>query len=366
MKRRDFTKSLAATVTTLAAPAIWTSPAFSATGLEKQIGSMMMVGFQASSLGHGQVKAIRSQIKAGLIGGVILLGYNIAGRKEIQALNNGLRSSAKNGLLISVDQEGGKVRRLKGNLGVSDMPSAAWISQNLSPKEAEKLFSKISAQMKELGFNVNLAPVVDLYRKGNPVIGKLGRAYGSDAATVADYAGAFVRGARGQGVAAVLKHFPGHGSSKTDSHNGFVDISQTWEAGELDVYDKLIRASLADMIMGGHLLHKDFGAQKEPITFSNTAMTTILRDRLHFTGVAMTDDLDMAAISNIANPKQAIIRAVQAGNDILMTTNSRKPNREIGRDAVGWISRAIKDGRIARQQIEQSAARIANLQKMVG
>lgn len=364
MKRRDFNKTLAATLTTLATPALWTNSAFSATGLESKIGSMLMVGFQASSLQSGQVKSIRAQIKSGLIGGVILLGYNIAGRNEIITLNQGLRDSAGKGFLIAVDQEGGKVRRLKSNLGVADMPSAQWIAGNLSPAQAETLYAKIAGQMKQLGFNVNLAPVVDLYRAHNPVIGKLGRAYGADALTVADYAGAFVRGARGKGVAAVLKHFPGHGSSKTDSHNGFVDITSTWERGELDVYDQLIRRSLADMIMSGHLLHKDFGATKEPITFSSTALTTILRDRMHFNGVAMTDDLDMAAISNIANPKQAMIRAVQAGNDILMTTNSRTPDREIGSNAVGWISQAIKDGRIARQQIERSAARIAALHKM--
>lgn len=360
MRRRTLLKS---TALGLCAPAILTHPVFSSAGLDQMIGSMLILGFKGKTDQHSFVKALNQQLTSGLAGGILHLGYNVGTANELKSLNRAFIDNAPGKIFISVDQEGGAVRRLHPSVGVDKLPSAGWLARNLSVHELEARVGRMASQMRGLGFNTNLAPVVDLYREGNPVIAETDRAFGSDVKTVVDYAAAFVRASRHNGVLSVLKHFPGHGSSRTDSHDGFVDISKSWEEIELRPFQKLINADLADMIMGGHLVLRYVTGSSNPVTFSRGALDGLLRAKMRYQGLIITDDLDMSAIHDLVPQREAFIRAVAAGNDLILSTNSRHPDPELAPKAVKWIKGAVSDGRISRDFIEQAANRIAKLKQ---
>ena len=181
---------------------------------------------------------------------------------------------------------------------------------------------------------------------------------------MAAYAGAFVRAHRRYGIRTAIKHFPGHGLSSRDSHNGFVDIRDSWDPEELQPFSLLIQNGLADIVMTGHLYvritNQDNG---ELTTFSKSLIEDVLRRGLQFGGLTMTDDLDMGAVRKVANPKEAAIRAVEAGYDMLLLSNSLKPDPDLPAEAVGWIRSAVSEGRISESTIIRSAERVRQSRK---
>jgi beta-N-acetylhexosaminidase len=140
----------------------------------------------------------------------------------------------------------------------------------------------------------------------------------------------------------VIKHFPGHGRSRGDSHDGFVDITATWSEAELDPFARLINSGHAKFIMGGHLTHQQLDPSGVPVTFSRPILTGILRDRMGYDGVIMTDDLDMGAIRSHYDQRSAVIRSIQAGNDVIMMSNSAAPNMDLPQQFVDWVMQAIE------------------------
>lgn len=324
------------------------------------IGQMLMMGFQGGSANGASAKRLAKQIKQGQVGSVVFLGYNFKSKAAVKALTNLFKNAAGNNkLFIALDMEGGSVQRLGRKLGYPSIPSARRIAKSQSPAQAKSTYKKLALISKGAGFNMNLGPVVDLLSNPrNPVIAKWNRAYSPDATKVTNYARAFVKAHDEVGVITVLKHFPGHGSSVGDSHDGFVNITNTWKNNELDPFNKLIKSGDAPAIMPGHLVHKRIASDGVPVSISKPAISGMLRKKMGYNGLVISDDLQMGAIAKNYSYKNTIIRAVNAGVDILMISNSRKPDPNLPAKTIALISKAIDEGKIAPGKIEAAYKRI--------
>ena len=330
------------------------------------IGDMLVLGFSGASSDAEGAQGLAAHVSGGRVGGVCFLGHNARSRAGVEGLARlfgaaGRRSKA----LVAIDQEGGAVQRLGAKIGYHAIPAAQAVAARNGPDAAKSIYAQMARDMKAAGFNLNLAPVVDLgFEPRNPIVAHYGRAFGEDGETVAKYAGAFVAGHREAGVLTALKHFPGHGSTLTDSHERPVDLTATWREDEIEPYRKLAQNGLVDIVMSGHLKHDRLTAG-EPATLSNKAIEGWLRRDLGYRGVVMTDDLDMAAIrSNYALP-DAIVRAVAAGNDLILLSNSLEPDPDLPLAAIAAIRDGVVKGRIPAARIEAAAQRIAALKARV-
>jgi len=333
---------------------------------EADIGEMLMLGFAGASAEAESAQSLAEHVAKGRVGGVCFLGYNARSKAGVESLTR-LFSRAGRAAppLIAIDQEGGAVQRLGAKLGYDAVPTALSVAAHRSTSEAQSLYAEMAGVLRGAGFNLNLAPVVDLgFEPRNPIVAHYGRAFGKDGASVAAYAGAFVAGHREQRVLTALKHFPGHGSTLTDSHESPVNISATWREDEFTPYRKLAAAGLVDIVMSGHLAHERLTGGL-PASLSHEAIDGVLRGQIGFDGVAMTDDLDMAAIRSRYPLMKAIVLAVAAGNDIVLLSNSAEPDPDLPVAAIGAIKEAVASGAIAPARIEQSARRIAALKARV-
>ncbi|MEM7565877.1 MAG: glycoside hydrolase family 3 N-terminal domain-containing protein [Pseudomonadota bacterium] len=334
--------------------AVGTAPA-EAASLEAMVGSLLILGLPGSSTGQASAKALARNIAAGRVGGVVMLKHNVRSKAGVTDLTRMFSEAGAE--FLSIDQEGGAVQRLSSKFGFSAIPRARNVAK-LSPAEARDLYARAAREIKAVGFNLNLAPVVDLHSASNPIIGKYGRAYGADPAVVAQYAAAFVDAHRRAGVGCTLKHFPGHGTSRGDSHDGAVDITRTWDATELQPFQQLVRSGHADAIMLGHLYHRDLSDGGEPITLSRTAIEGLLRRRLGFKGVVVTDDLDMGAIRRRHPPVRASVMALAAGADMIMASNSAKPDNDLPARIIDGVGEAIAKGQLSERRIRQAYDRV--------
>jgi beta-N-acetylhexosaminidase len=258
------------------------------------------------------------------------------------------------------------VQRIGARLGYPNMPSARAIAAHFDTAKAGLIYQAMAAELKAAGFNLNLAPVVDLgFEPRNPPVTQWGRAFAPDGATVSRYAAAFIDGHRRVGVLTAAKHFPGHGSTLTDSHDRAVDITATWRPDELTPYRELARAGRLDAVMSGHLSHARLTGGL-PATLSRKAVQTLLRGEIGFDGVVIADDLDMAAIRSEHSLKEAVVMAASAGDDLILLSNSRDPDPDLPIAAIGWIRQAVEAGQIPAGQIAASARRIAALKAQIG
>lgn len=344
----------------LAAPALMRASRVNAAEVESMAGKLLVIGFPGSTTDAGSAKALASHIASGRAGGALFLRHNIKSGKDAKALARSFVGADRSSL-IAIDQEGGKVQRLGSKQGFTAMPTAQWVAGNKSVAEAKALYAQAGRELKAAGFNMNMAPSVDVHDPKNPVIGKYGRSFSTDVERISAYAGAFVDGFAAAGVACSIKHFPGHGSSRGDSHDGFVDITSTWNTSELVPFQRL--GAKSPMIMGGHLFHPEFSNGKSPVTFSQKALVSKLRNGLGYNGVILTDDLDMGAIRKSFQLKEAIILALAAGNDLLLLSNSLSYDGDLAANAVQWISAAVRDGRIAQSSLQASYNRVMRVRK---
>jgi len=338
--------------------------------LEKLSGSMLMVGF------HGTSATAQSQIckdiKRYNLAGVILFDYNpvnknkpknIASKEQLKRLTKELQACSRDGkLLISVDQEGGRVQRLKSKYGFKgNFPKASDISK-YDDSRVTKIYQSMGAELKVVGINYDLAPVVDLaINKNNHVIYGLGRSYGSDPRSVAHYASLFIESMHKHDVVTSLKHFPGHGSSIGDTHKGFVDVTKQWKNVELVPYQRLIKRGSIDTIMVAHVFNKNIDATY-PATLSNKTVNGLLRQKLGFEGVVITDDLQMGAISHKYGLKNTIKLAVNAGDDILLFGNQLDPRSVVSTEKlVNTMISLVNSGEIKLDTIKKANRRINKL-----
>lgn len=337
--------------------------------LEQMAGQMIVVGFQGTSVDDASVKALRQEIADGALGGVMYLKLNVTSLAAVKAMNEAFRAASPELLpLITLDQEGGAVERLTEDVGFKEIPRATTVAEQNNAAGAERIYEGMAKGVADLGFSVNFGPVVDLdINPNNAVITKFGRSFGKDAKTVESYAKAFIDAHHAAGLVTSLKHFPGHGSSTADSHEGFVDITDTWSAEELEPYRLLIAEGYNDLVMVGHLYHADYAGEDEqtPSSLSPQWITDVLRNQLHFSGVVISDDLEMGAIREHYTLEETVTKAVRAGMDVLLFSNTAKYRPGLADEIRAiLIAEAEKDPEF-RARIEESYNRIVALKQRI-
>ena len=345
-------------------------PLFAEIPIEQKIGQMLMVGFHGTSATANT--QICKDIKKYNLGAVILFDFNpvdktkpknIANKAQVAKLTKQLQACSRDGkLLIAVDQEGGRVQRLKSRYGFhGKFPKAADVIK-MDQSQIKSTYTKMSKELKSVGINYDLAPVVDLdINMQNHVIHGLGRSFGKDPKTVAKYASTFIDAMHSHGVLTSLKHFPGHGSSVGDTHKGFVDVTNLWKRKELTPY-KLLNHK-ADTVMVAHVFNKRLDT-KYPATLSKKTVNGLLRKKLGFDGVVITDDLQMGAISTKWNLRNTLKLAINAGDDILLIGNQLDPTKvKSTKKLVNTIRSLLHTGEVSVKQIERSYRRIQKLKE---
>ena len=333
--------------------------------LKKQIGRMLLVGFPNEDIDPNS--QIVKDIQKYDLGGVILFDKfyddrtktkNVSSPDQVQRLTKKLKMFANKELFIAIDQEGGKVARLKPEYGFIKTPSAFEVSKT-SLESAKRVYEKQSYMLRQAGINLNFAPVVDLaVNPENKVIVGLERSYGSDSKAVTSFAGVMINEQQRRGITSVLKHFPGHGSSLEDSHEGYVDVSKTWTTKELEPYRNLINENEIDMIMTAHVFNKAMD-ENYPATLSYRVNSEILRGKMKYRGLIISDDMQMKAIAQHYSTKEAVTLAINAGVDILLFGNQLA---QISVDEIiNTIFEQVQNGSIPMSRIIQSNQRIKNL-----
>lgn len=331
---------------------------------------MFMIGFSGTTVDddHWIVRAIREDH----LGGVILFDRNVDGSVQnihsplqLRELTSALQRYASVPLLISVDQEGGQVCRLKERDGFAATITAKMFSQT-DRQQAEALARDLAETLAGAGINFNLAPVVDLdLHPDNPIIGRYQRSFSSNPEQVVQCARMFIEAHHRRGIACCLKHFPGHGSAAADSHLGFVDTTADWHEQELIPFTRLIEQGFSDAVMTAHVVNQRLDSRGMPATLSREIITGLLRNNLGFTGVTVTDDLQMKAITEQWGYAEAVRLAVLAGVDLLVIGNnlaSWENALEKGREAIEYM---LDRGEISADCIEASIQRIAMLKKKI-
>jgi len=338
--------------------------------LDHMIGQMILVGFPGNDENDEGVKAVRTQLNKGTIGGVVLFPENIRSREQVKNLIAFLRNANSNPRpFIAVDQEGGKVQRLNPWNGFKWIPAAAKVASNPSfaaPDAAERLYGEMAAELADVGFNMNLGPVVDLNTNpGNPVIGARGRSFGEDPDVVISLAESFIKAHRAANIVTVAKHFPGHGSSTVDSHKKLADISESWREKELKPYRRLAAEGMLDAVMIGHLYHPRFSDMENlPASLSaKSARALRNEDWLDFQGVIISDDMEMGAVSDAFTPEELAVKAVEAGTDIVVFSNVQAEEPQLGVRIHTALKEAVCDGRISRARIKGAYDRIMELKR---
>lgn len=335
--------------------------------LDLKIGQMIMIGIP-QSVGFTVSDSILKEIKANKVGGIILFEKNVYptnSKETLQKLIANLQQEANIPLFISIDEEGGKVHRLKEKYGFPKMPSAAYLGKLDIPDSTLYYTKNLAQLLNELGINLNYAPCVDVaVNKDNPVIAKIERSYSSDPNMVAKQALLSIKAQHQYGVKTILKHFPGHGSSMADSHKGMADVTHTWQPLELTPYKKIIQAGQVDAIMTAHIVNCHLDTSCLPGTLSKKIVNGLLRDSLKFQGAVFSDDMQMYAISKYYGTENAVKLAVNAGVDVLLFGNNVNLKDIISASQVhAIVKKLVLKGDISKERIDLSYKRIMRLKQ---
>ncbi len=342
--------------------------------LDQMIGEMIIVGFRGTEI-NGYSRIIQD-INVYNLGGVILFDYdvpsksfprNILNPEQTEKLIEDLKKLTRSDLLIAIDAEGGYVNRLKAEYGFVQIKSAQEMGEG-DPEDTFLEVSNLAMELNSLGFNLNFAPVVDVnVNKNNPVIGQLERSFSDDPVKVYQHAGYFIDAMHKFNIITVIKHFPGHGSSTKDSHLGLADVTHTYnEEVELFPYQKLIEDCKTDIIMTAHIMNTNIDPDN-PATLSSIFLKDILRSRLNYEGVIVSDDMQMGAITIHFGFEEAIVKAVNAGCDLLIfSNNGSEYDEDIAQKSVDAIKKALREGEITEDKINNSYNRIKQLKEKFG
>ena len=320
----------------------------------EKIGQLFMVGFMGTTV----TSDLASFIKEYKPGGVILFSRNLESVEQIVELTNDLqRCSPQSPLLISIDQEGGRVSRLPK--GFTIFPPCELIGRCNSGELAYAVAATTAKELRAVGINMNMAPVLDVNSNpDNPVIGD--RAFGSVSDVVSEMALVTAAGLQDNKVVACGKHFPGHGDTNADSHKELpvVEASrERLETVELPPFRSAAAAGIETM-MTAHVLYKALD-DRLPATLSPDIITHLLREQMQYDGVVLTDDLEMHAIVDHYGPGDAAVRAFLAGCDVLLICKDR--DREIA--AFESVEKAVASGTIATKRLDQSVTRIQGVKQ---
>ncbi len=341
--------------------------------LRRYAAQMLMVGFKGDSV-NSQSDAARyiRDLKVGcvvlfdidLTGTAKIGSRNITSRQQLAQLTTDIQALADYPLLIAVDQEGGRVQRLRPAYGFEKLPDAEYLGK-LDNRDTTKFYARLMAdQLASSGVNLNLAPVLDVLSPLCPPIGKIQRSFGSDAAVIVRHAGIQIGEMHRRHILCAVKHFPGHGNALGDSHWGFVDVTDSWQPAELEPFRKLIKKGKVDMVMTAHIINGNIDPDY-PATLSRKTIDGVLRKQLGYDGVVVSDDMYMEGIIKKYDIENALVLAINAGCDLLCVGNNINTGFEPDRPfrLVDLIVKNVKNGRIPWGRLVQSHRRLEKLYK---
>lgn len=351
--------------------------------LRDKIGQMLIIGFDGKTVDRNSpvIKAINEDN----IGGVILFDYNqrtqtfdknIASPTQVKELTHHLQFSNWRAnerhhrpqlpLLISVDYEGGEVDRLNKDYGFPETVAAELVGK-MGLDKAGQIADRMGETLEFAGFNLNFAPDLDvIINPDNPIIAKLKRSFSANPVEVASYGRIFSRYFLQHGVQCAYKHFPGHGSANTDSHLGFVDVTDTWQESELEPFKLLLRSNdTCGMIMTAHIVNRNLDKSGLPATLSHRVLTGLLREQLHFDGVIITDDMEMKAISANFTLEDALTLAINAGADMFIFGNQLSESTQDPKLVIDIIEAKVKAGQIKASRIDEAYRHITAFKRSI-
>lgn len=338
----------------------------------QDLGQLIVVGFRGTEI-NADSKIVKD-IKELNLGGFILFDYDVESKKfgrnivdadQLLKLSSALVAYSTTPPIIAIDQEGGMVSRLKEKYGFPESVSAGYLGKLDNPDSTKSYARTMAQEFMVVGVNTNFAPVVDVNTQPeNPIIAKYERSYSDDPYKVAEIASDVLDEFDKEGLLSVLKHFPGHGSSTTDSHLGVTDITETWHKDELIPYKELFENKTIHAVMTGHLYNANIDSIW-PATLSNATINGLLRDSLGFNGVVFSDDMQMKAITDEYGLETTIKQALNAGVDILVFANNLVYEENIADQAIHIIQKLVAEEQISIATIDSALARVGRLKKNV-
>lgn len=301
--------------------------------------------------------ATRQALENYPVGGIVYFAKNLESQDQVKEMIDNSQKYSSIGLFVATDEEGGVVNRLMDTVGTTYIGSMYYYKDDGDETAYENAYT-IANDMSALGFNLDFAPVADVWSNpDNTVIGE--RAYSDDYAKAAELVGNAVKGFNDGGVMCTLKHFPGHGDTAEDSHYSSAYVHRTKEeimADEMQPFRSGIEAG-AEFVMVGHLIVPDI--DEVPATLSYKIATGILRDELKFEGVAITDSFEMESIADNYSVDDAVVMSVKAGMDMILQPKDMA-------SAVNSIEQAVADGELSEDRIDESVRRILTLKESRG
>lgn len=301
--------------------------------------------------------ATRQALENYPVGGIVYFAKNLESQDQVKEMIDNSQKYSSIGLFVATDEEGGVVNRLMDTVGTTYIGSMYYYKDDGDETAYENAYT-IANDMSALGFNLDFAPVADVWTNpDNTVIGE--RAYSDDYAQAAELVGNAVKGFNDGGVMCTLKHFPGHGDTAEDSHYSSAYVHRTKEeimADEMQPFRSGIEAG-AEFVMVGHLIVPDI--DEVPATLSYKIATGILRDELKFEGVAITDSFEMESIADNYSVDDAVVMSVKAGMDMILQPKDMA-------SAVNSIEQAVADGELSEDRIDESVRRILTLKESRG
>lgn len=323
--------------------------------LDTLIGARLAVGFPGTDATDELIRHLRDVPAQSLV----VFARNFASPEQFTHLLSRLDEALQRRLLVMVDHEGGRVVRFAS--GVTPFPDALTAGRSQPPEAIERQGAVEAEELRRLGVQVNLAPCVDVLVAGSdPVIGD--RSYGSDPERVSALGEARIRGLQQHGVAACAKHFPGLGAVQRDPHKTLPTITLEWlamEAVHLPPFRAAIAAGVAT-VMSSHVCYPALGDSPGlPATFSPHLIRDLLRQRMRFDGLILTDDLEMGALRTFGTIGEAAVRATQSGHDVLLICSDLAAQQE----AFSRLRQAYREGRLSTVELELSVEKIASLRK---
>jgi beta-N-acetylhexosaminidase len=324
--------------------------------LEEKIGQMLILGIEGYSLDENS----RNLVRKYKVGGFIFFSTNVRDTNQLLNLINSVKKENANNkipLFLSVDEEGGRITRMPKSF--NRLPTNEAIGEINNPVFSNKIGRTIGNYIGSFGFNMNFAPVLDVNSNPqNPVIGD--RSYSSDPHIVSNLGVETMKGIKSAGVIPVVKHFPGHGDTSVDSHLGLPVVKndlQRLRNLEFIPFSEAIKND-AEVVMIAHILLPKID-KENPSSMSKTIITDILRDKLNFKGVVITDDMTMGAIMKNYNIGEAAVKSVNAGSDVVLVCHGY--NNEV--EVINALESAVLNGNISKQRIDESVYRILSLKK---
>ncbi|MEQ8673108.1 MAG: beta-N-acetylhexosaminidase [Aggregatilineales bacterium] len=325
--------------------------------LEDKIGQMFMIGFHGLEPPHW----VLDMLANGQIGGVVLFARNVANPEQLARLTKSCHDAAKHPILIAIDQEGGSVTRLYEKDGFTESPGAMVLGAINSEEIAQEVAALLASEMRTLGINWDLAPVVDItHNINNPSVGT--RSLGTNKKLVSKLAAAQIFGFQGESVAASAKHFPGLGNTSVDTHEALAVIDDTLETlWERDLVP--FRVAVKSRISTVMMTHVKFSQidPEHPATLSRPVIEDLLRDEIGFQGVTCTDCMEMKAVSDHYGSEESAVLAAIAGQDIILFSHSFNTDSGLYPRIYDTLLEAAKSGRIPMERIDESNIRIARL-----